>query len=71
MRRGLLAFAVTFVLALSGIATASVFAGGGDDKPEGNAAGCGRPRRTDPAVPHCRILRSHDRLLASGQLDAR
>lgn len=35
MRRGAIAFAVTFVLALSGIATAGVFAGGGD-KGEGN-----------------------------------
>jgi hypothetical protein len=36
VRRGVLTFAVTFVLAVSGIATASVFAGGGDDKPQGN-----------------------------------
>jgi hypothetical protein len=35
-RPGVLAFGVTFVLALSGIATASVFASGGDDKSEGN-----------------------------------
>ena len=41
MRRGLLAFADTFVLALSGIATASVFAGGGDDKAEGNEQDAG------------------------------
>lgn len=36
MRRGVLAFAVAFVLALSGIATAGVVAGGGDDKSQGN-----------------------------------
>jgi hypothetical protein len=36
VRRGALAFAVTFVLAVSGIATAGVFAGAGDDKGEGN-----------------------------------
>ena len=36
MKRGFLAFAVAFVLAVSGVATAAVFAGGGDDKGEGN-----------------------------------
>jgi len=36
-----LAFAVTFVLTLSGIATASVFGGAGDDKTEGNEQGAG------------------------------
>jgi hypothetical protein len=40
-RRGVLAFGVTFVLALSGIATASVFAGAGDDKSEGNEQDAG------------------------------
>lgn len=38
-RRGVLAFGVTFVLALSGIATASVFAGAGDDKSDEQDAG--------------------------------
>ena len=41
MRRGVIAFTVTFVLALSGIATASVFAGAGDDKSEGNEQDAG------------------------------
>ena len=41
MRRGALAFAVTFVLAVSGIATAGVFAGAGDDKGEGNEQDAG------------------------------
>jgi len=36
-----LAFAVTFVLALSGIATASVFGGAGDDKSEVNEQDAG------------------------------
>ena len=41
MRRGVLAFAVTFVLTLSGIATAGVFGGAGDDKTEGNEQDAG------------------------------
>src|SRR5215218_7718785 len=41
MRRGVIAFTVTFVLALSGIATASVFASAGDDKSEGNEQDAG------------------------------
>jgi hypothetical protein len=40
-RRGVLAFGVTFVLALSGIATASVFAGPGDDNSEANEQDAG------------------------------
>jgi hypothetical protein len=41
VRRGALAFAVTFVLALSGIATAGVLTGAGDDKSEGNEQDAG------------------------------
>ncbi len=41
MRRGAIAFAVTFVFALSGISAAGVFAGGGDDKSEGNEQDAG------------------------------
>jgi hypothetical protein len=41
VKRGVLVFAVMFVLALSGIAAASVFAGAGDDKPEGNEQDAG------------------------------
>ena len=36
MKRGILAFVITFVLAVSGIATAGVLTGAGDDKGEGN-----------------------------------
>ena len=36
MRRAVLAFAVTFVLGVSGIAAAAVFSGGGGDKGEAN-----------------------------------
>jgi hypothetical protein len=41
VRRGVLAFAVAFVLAVSGIATAGVFAGAGDDKTQGNERDAG------------------------------
>ena len=41
MKRGALAFVATFVLALSGIAAASVLAGAGDDKTEGNEQDAG------------------------------
>jgi hypothetical protein len=41
VRRGVLAFVITFVLGVSGIAAASVFAGAGDDKGEGNEQDAG------------------------------
>lgn len=41
MRRGVLAFVVTFVLGVSGIATAGVFAGTRDDKAEGTEQDAG------------------------------
>jgi hypothetical protein len=41
VRRGVLAFVVTFVLGVSGIAAAGVFAGAGDDKGEGNEQDAG------------------------------
>ena len=41
MKRGVLAFVVTFVLGVSGIAAAGVFAGGRDDKGEGNEQDAG------------------------------
>ena len=41
MKRGVLTFVVMFVLALSGIATAGVLAGGHDDKAEGNEQDAG------------------------------
>lgn len=41
MKRGVLTFAVAFVLAVSGIATAGVFAGAGDDTTGGNEQDAG------------------------------
>jgi hypothetical protein len=41
VKRGVLAFVATFVLALSGIAAASVLAGAGDDKTDGNEQDAG------------------------------
>lgn len=41
MKRGVLAFVVTFVLAVSGIATAGVLAGAGDDRADGNEQDAG------------------------------
>jgi hypothetical protein len=41
VRRGALAFVITFVLGVSGIAAAGVFAGAGDDKGEGNEQDAG------------------------------
>jgi hypothetical protein len=41
VKRGVLAFAVAFVLAVSGIATAGVFAGAGDGTTEGNEQDAG------------------------------
>jgi hypothetical protein len=41
VKRGVLTFVVMFVLAVSGIATAGVLAGAGDDKAEGNEQDAG------------------------------